>query len=170
MNGGLPGLSISSVSPSFTPAVGYVPVSIFGRNFSPAPQRDCSGSSSSFSVSLTNVVVASDGRSLTALADLRGAPPAPLDVEVQNPGGAVVQRAAAIDVGTSFPGGPRVTVVTPNGGETFLVGSTAVLSWQAFDDQAVTSVDLSISQHGIGGPYETLGLGLVNSGGIAWVV
>jgi hypothetical protein len=171
VNGGLPGLSISSVSPSFTPAVGYVPVSIFGRNFLPgATARLFRLLTPSFSVSLTNVVVASDGRSLTALADLRGAPPAPLDVEVQNPGGAVVQRAAAIDVGTSFPGGPRVTVVTPNGGETFLVGSTAVLSWQAFDDQAVTSVDLSISQHGIGGPYETLGLGLVNSGGIAWVV
>jgi hypothetical protein len=170
VNGGLAGLTVSSAAPVFTPAVGYVPVSIYGKNFpAGATARLFPNGSVNAERFLANVVVAADGRSLTGIADLRGAPTGSYNVSVSNPGG-VSSLLGAIDVGTSFPGGPRVIVVAPNGGEVLYIGSFYGFNWQAYDDKAVTSVDLYISQHGVNGPYETLALGVPNNGSFPWNV
>jgi subtilisin family serine protease len=60
---------------------------------------------------------------------------------------------------------PTVTVLMPNGGESGIIGA---LSWVANDNAGVTSVDLYLSRSGPGGPWETLAVGLPNTGVLAW--
>jgi FlgD Ig-like domain/IPT/TIG domain len=167
VNGGLPGLSVTSAAPAATPAVGYVPVSVYGRNIVPGATVNLLTPTGP--LALTNVSVAPDGRTLTALADLRNVLGV-CDVQVRNPGGELATRIGAINVGSAFPGPPRVTVITPNGGEVLVIGTSYSFRWQAYDDRLVTSVDLYISQRGISGPYETLALGIPNTGTVGWNV
>jgi len=63
---------------------------------------------------------------------------------------------------------PTVTVIAPNGGENFLLGASVPISWSASDNVAVTSVDVLLSRAGPSGPYETLALGVANSGSLSW--
>ena len=65
---------------------------------------------------------------------------------------------------------PVVTVTYPNGGEAIISGTTATLTWTATDNVAVTAVDLLLSRSGVGGPFETLALGVANSGSYPWTV
>jgi subtilisin family serine protease len=65
---------------------------------------------------------------------------------------------------------PVVAVTAPNGGEVFVSGTTENLSWTATDNAGVTSVDLLLSRNGVGGTYETVALGVANSGSYAWTV
>ncbi len=65
---------------------------------------------------------------------------------------------------------PAVTVVSPVGGETLTLGQHAALTWSATDNAAVTAVDLLLSRTGAAGPFQTIALGVPNSGSYDWVV
>ena len=65
---------------------------------------------------------------------------------------------------------PTVTVVAPNGGETHVIATNANLQWTAGDNVAVTSVDLELSRSGVLGPWETIALGVANTGSYVWNV
>jgi hypothetical protein len=65
---------------------------------------------------------------------------------------------------------PSVTVLAPNGGESLVVGSTAILRWDATDKAGVTAVDLLLSRYGPAGPYDSLAAGLANTGSYSWTV
>ena len=62
---------------------------------------------------------------------------------------------------------PSVSVIAPNGGETFLAGDSVDLQWNATDDVAVNAVTLEISRDG-GATYETIATGVPNTGAYAW--
>jgi len=63
---------------------------------------------------------------------------------------------------------PKVTVVSPNGGETFMVEFPYALQWNATDNVGVTSVDLELSRTGPAGPFEVIAAGLSNDGSHEW--
>ena len=65
---------------------------------------------------------------------------------------------------------PTAQVVFPNGGETLVIGSTVDLTWTASDNISVTSVDLRLSRTGVAGPYDSLALGVANTGSFSWMV
>jgi hypothetical protein len=65
---------------------------------------------------------------------------------------------------------PSVAVVAPNGGDRLAVGTSASLQWTAADDAGVTAVDLLMSRGGAAGPYDSLAIGIANSGSYAWRV
>ncbi len=65
---------------------------------------------------------------------------------------------------------PSVTVTFPNGGETLVIGANANLTWSASDNVGVTSVDLELSRSGALGPWETIALGVGNTGSYTWNV
>lgn len=64
---------------------------------------------------------------------------------------------------------PRVTLGSPNGGENWPVGSLQLITWNATDDVAVTSVSLSYSIDG-GQTWKPITTGLGASGGYVWPV
>jgi len=64
--------------------------------------------------------------------------------------------------------GPAVTVVAPNGGEQWSVGSLRSIEWIAADAAGVSSVNILLSTNG-GATYDaTLAIGLPNTGSFAW--
>jgi len=65
---------------------------------------------------------------------------------------------------------PLVEVTSPDSGEVWLVGSTKDVTWTALDNDTVTVVDLLLSRHGVGGPFESIVDALPNSGLYAWNV
>ncbi|MEO5617614.1 MAG: S8 family peptidase [Candidatus Eisenbacteria bacterium] len=65
---------------------------------------------------------------------------------------------------------PTVTVVSPNGGESHVIGANANLVWTAGDNLAVASVDLELSRSGVLGPWETIALAVPNTGAYVWSV
>ncbi len=65
---------------------------------------------------------------------------------------------------------PAVTVESPNGGETLVVGADTLLTWTAGDNVGVTCVDLLLSRSGAGGPFDTLAACLPDSGSYLWTV
>lgn len=65
---------------------------------------------------------------------------------------------------------PNVTVISPNGAEVLLIGSTANLQWNANDDVGVATVDLLLSRTGPAGPFTAIATGIANSGSHLWVV
>lgn len=65
---------------------------------------------------------------------------------------------------------PATTLLSPNGGQTLVIGSTATLNWSASDPLTVPRVDLFLSRSGPGGPWETLATGLRNTGSYPWLV
>jgi len=68
-------------------------------------------------------------------------------------------------------GAPVVQAQSPNGGETLNIGSSATLHWSASDScGGVSSVDLLLSRNGVNGNYETIALGIANSGSFNWTV
>jgi len=72
------------------------------------------------------------------------------------------QWMSALDV---FP--PLVTVGSPNGGESWRVGSTHSIFWNAIDERGVQSVNLLLST---GGLYSPIATGLTNTGSYTWTV
>jgi agmatine/peptidylarginine deiminase len=65
---------------------------------------------------------------------------------------------------------PVVSLIVPNGGETWTVGETYDIRWSAYDDVAVTGIDLFLSTDG-GATYPyTIGTDLPNTGTLAWEV
>jgi hypothetical protein len=65
---------------------------------------------------------------------------------------------------------PAVTLLSPNGGESFEGGSTQPVTWSASDNAAVTSVTLEYSAAGSDGPWTVVASGLANSGSYDWTV
>lgn len=65
---------------------------------------------------------------------------------------------------------PVVTLLSPNGGENLISGTSANLTWTATDAGGVASVDLLLSWTGAAGPYAPLASGLSNTGTYAWIV
>jgi subtilisin family serine protease len=65
---------------------------------------------------------------------------------------------------------PAALVLTPNGGELYLIGQAVNLAWNAGDALGgVTGVDLELSRSGPGGPWETIALAQPNTGSYPWV-
>jgi len=65
---------------------------------------------------------------------------------------------------------PTVTVLSPNGGEEWLVGQEYDLRWQATDDVAVTSVDLYYSTDGGQSYPHLIATGEANDGVYRWLI
>jgi hypothetical protein len=65
---------------------------------------------------------------------------------------------------------PAVAVVSPNGGNSLLIGASTNLDWTASDDVTLTTVDLELSRNGVDGPWETIASDLPNSGSYVWTV
>lgn len=90
-------------------------------------------------------------------------------LELANPSNAVIVAGEATgtvdDDDDVTP--PSVSVIAPNGGETFLAGDSVDLQWNATDDVAVNAVTLEISRDG-GATYETIATGVPNTGAYAW--
>lgn len=64
---------------------------------------------------------------------------------------------------------PSVTVTSPNGGESWAIGSVHAITWTATDNMGVTSVDIAWSANN-GGSWTTLSLGEVNDGSYSWTL
>ena len=88
---------------------------------------------------------------------------------LSNPFRAVLDRATAtgtiLDDDDVTP--PSVTVLAPNGGESFVAGASVNLDWLATDDVGVDSVDLFLTRNG-GATWESIATGLANTGSYAW--
>jgi hypothetical protein len=65
---------------------------------------------------------------------------------------------------------PTVAVLSPNGGETGIIGVTLPIRWNATDNVGVTGVDVLLSRAGAEGPFETISEGLANSGAHDWTI
>jgi hypothetical protein len=66
---------------------------------------------------------------------------------------------------------PTAHVVSPNGGEFPHIGDVTQVRWTASDVLgSVASVDLLLSRTGPGGPFETIALGIPNTGSYGWTV
>jgi hypothetical protein len=64
---------------------------------------------------------------------------------------------------------PHVTVLSPNGGETLVYGSTIPLTWLASDSAGVTTIDLAVSRDG-GATFTPIATDLPNDGRFDWDV
>jgi len=80
-----------------------------------------------------------------------------------------VSRDLTIDI-TFYNTAPEVTVIAPNGGENWPVFSEQTISWTAYDDVAVTSVDIFYSTNGLIGPFSLVSTGENNDGNFLWNV
>ena len=65
---------------------------------------------------------------------------------------------------------PTVTLLSPNGGETWYGGDSATVAWTAADDVGVVSVDLQWSVDPRGWSWNSLASGLPNSGRHHWYI
>ncbi len=66
--------------------------------------------------------------------------------------------------------GPVVTVLSPNGGESFAPGSLQSVTWTASDNVGIDSVNVDYSLNGTPGPWVPIQHGLANSGTVSWSV
>lgn len=89
------------------------------------------------------------------------------DTSAANWGTAVANFTLTTPVPDTQP--PTVTVVAPNGGESWQAGTTQTISWTASDDVGVSSVVLSYSTSGAGGPFATIAT-VPNTGSFSWTV
>lgn len=65
--------------------------------------------------------------------------------------------------------GPAVSVLTPNGGESYFYGASVPITWTASDPLGVTSVDLYLSRSGPAGPWSPIALAVPNTGAYTWI-
>ncbi len=63
---------------------------------------------------------------------------------------------------------PSVTVLIPNGGEVWDIGSTYEIRWIATDNVAVTAIDILLSRDGGVTFDDTLAIGIPNDGSFMW--
>ncbi len=87
-----------------------------------------------------------------------------------NPLEILVSGARVVTAAFADSARPLVTVVSPAGGESFMIGSTAHLAWGALDNVAVSRVDLLLSRAGAGGPYDSIATAVPNTGSYDWTV
>jgi len=64
---------------------------------------------------------------------------------------------------------PSVTVIVPNGGETYVGNSGTTVQWTASDDSGIAAIDLYMSDDN-GATFRTIAKGLSNSGSYTWYV
>jgi hypothetical protein len=100
---------------------------------------------------------------------------------VYNPGGTDSDGDALIDTCDNCPStynpvqqwlvDPVAEVVSPNGPAAISIGSPVTIQWTATDVcGGVGLVDILLSRDGASGPFETIALGLSNSGHFSWLV
>jgi hypothetical protein len=63
---------------------------------------------------------------------------------------------------------PSITLISPNGGESFATGANINIKWNATDDFGVTAVDILISRNGVAGPYTPIVFGRPNNNMFTW--
>ena len=82
--------------------------------------------------------------------------------------GSTIGTAATVSVDRSTP---AVAVTSPNGGESWLVGSSHAITWTATDTEgiAATGITLEYSVNN-GGSWLPVASGLANSGSFSWTV
>ena len=118
---GLTAPSISAISPNSGPVTGGTSVVISGQGF-------VAGTTVKFGGVPAASTQVSSGNTVTAVTASHSA--GTVDVVVTNPDG----RSASIAAGyvyAALPSPPTVTVLFPNGGETFLFNSNCNISWSA---------------------------------------
>jgi hypothetical protein len=64
---------------------------------------------------------------------------------------------------------PAVTLISPNGGETWTAGTPRTIAWTASDNAGVRSIDLAYSPDS-GATWSAIASGLPNSGAFGWTV
>jgi hypothetical protein len=64
---------------------------------------------------------------------------------------------------------PDVTVIVPNGGETYVANAGTTVQWTASDDSGIAAIDLYLSNDN-GATYLPVAMGLPNSGSHTWYV
>lgn len=87
-----------------------------------------------------------------------------------NPDTLVMDADKAVSAAFADTAAPAVAVVAPAGGEALQVDETTALEWQATDNAGVTAVDLLLARAGLGGPADTIAVGVANSGSYEWTV
>lgn len=65
---------------------------------------------------------------------------------------------------------PTAAVTAPNGGESWLGGTTQTITWNAADNIGVDSVDVDYSLNGPGGPWAPVAHGIPNTGTYDWTL
>ena len=64
---------------------------------------------------------------------------------------------------------PQVTVVTPNGGENWVIGNVDTVRWFAYDVSGIDSINIYYSTNG-GATWNTISTGEANDFSYAWIV
>src|SRR4029079_17207499 len=106
-----------------------------------------------FNVAVTSIAPGGTGSITVTATALRDCSNAPLPVNPGPPGTVPIDNEA-----------PVVTVISPNGGELVLIGSSQKISWSATDNTGVANVDIAYSTDG-GATYPfTIATGIPNSG------
>lgn len=80
----------------------------------------------------------------------------------------IVPRTVAAAFADTAP--PAVHVLAPEGGAILVIGDQAGLTWNAFDNAAVASVDLYLSRAGAGGAFDSIATVVANTGSYDWLV
>jgi len=65
---------------------------------------------------------------------------------------------------------PVVSVITPNGGESWAIYTSHSIVWNASDNVGVSHVDIFLSLDGPGGPFTSVSSGEINDGTYLWNV
>ncbi len=87
-----------------------------------------------------------------------------------NPLTLVVTRARSLVASFADVAAPSVSVLSPNGGEAWDIGSTHTVSWSASDNAGVDSIAVDYSRTGVGGPWIAIAHGLANTGACSWTL
>ena len=91
-------------------------------------------------------------------------------VPISNVTGAIPRYRALGTILNDDPSAPpAITLLSPTGGEHFVIGTNSAITWSASDDFGVTGVDVLLSRDG-GGNYVPLATGLANTGSWNWTV
>jgi uncharacterized protein (TIGR03437 family) len=128
--GGAP--TLTRVFPTSGSTRGGTPVTLVGANFTPETTVVFGGNSATVAFINANTL-----RVITPSSAATGA----VDVTASN-GAAQAKLAGAFNYVAITP--PAVQVLSPNGGETFFVGSTINLNWRSSDNRAVARHRLSL--------------------------
>lgn len=86
------------------------------------------------------------------------------------PGGGTSAAQVFTVSATADTQAPGATLVAPDGGESWALGSVQNVTWNASDDVGVTSVDLALSRNGGASFPDTIAAGIPNTGSFAWTV
>jgi len=112
-----------------------------------------------FNVAVTSVAPQGTGTITVTSVKLRNCNNDPLDVMPDSPGTVKIDNVA-----------PVALLTSPNGGETWIAGSTHPITWTATDNVAVANVDLAYSTDGGATFPNAIATGIANSGSFAWTL